>query len=138
MKTIKQISIFIENRRGSMSRILGALSNQDIEIFAASVADTNDYGILRLITSNQIKASQLLSEAGLLVNMNEVLAVSVDGSVESFANAIASLTRNGVIINYLYTFSKDSKLVLILRPADLETACKVAEEQGLELIKGWE
>lgn len=138
MKTIKQLSIFLENRQGSLNRILSILSNQSIEIQAASVADTNDYGILRLITSNQTKAAQLLSAEGILVNVNEVLAISIDDNVAAFAKAVASLTDNGVTINYIYTFSKDGRLVLIIRPADLEMACNVAASQGLELIQGWE
>ncbi len=138
MKTIKQLSIFLENKQGSLNRILSILSNQNIEIQAASVADTNDYGILRLITSNQTKAAGLLSAEGILVNVNEVLAISIDDNVAAFAKAVASLTDNGVTINYLYTFSKDGRLVLIIRPADLEMACNVASGQGLELIQGWE
>lgn len=138
MKTIKQLSIFLENRQGSLNRILSILSNQSIEIQAASVADTNDYGILRLITSNQTKAAQLLSAEGILVNVNEVLAISIDDNVAAFAKAVASLTDNGVTINYIYTFSKDGRLVIIIRPADLEMACNVAASQGLELIQGWE
>ncbi len=138
MKTIKQLSIFLENRQGSLNRILSVLSNQNVELQAASVADTNDYGILRLITSNQTKAAQLLSEAGFLVNQNEVMAVSIDNNIAAFAAAVAKFNDSGVALNYLYTFSKDGKLVLVLRPADLEKAEDVAEKAGLELIQGWE
>ncbi len=138
MKTIKQLSIFMENKQGSLSTILSALSQQNIEIQAASVADTNDYGILRLITSDQTKAARLLSELGILVNVNEVLAISIQDDTAAFASAIDTLTGNGVIISYLYTFLKDNKLVLIIRPADLEQAEKVALEGGLCLIQGWE
>lgn len=138
MKTIKQLSIFLENRQGSLKKILSTLSDQDIEIQAASVADTNDYGILRLITSNQKKTCQLLSETGVLVNVNEVLAVSIEDSISAFATAVSKLTDNGVEISYLYTFSKDGRLVLIIRPADLEKACEVSEANGLTLIQGWE
>ncbi|MCQ2067078.1 MAG: acetolactate synthase [Bacteroidaceae bacterium] len=138
MKTIKQLSVFLENSQGSLKKILSALSNQNIEIQAASVADTNDYGILRLITSDQIKTCRLLSDIGVLVNVNEVLAVSIEDSMAAFASTVAVLSDNGVEINYLYTFTKDAKLVLIIRPADLEKACAVAEANGLTLIQGWE
>lgn len=138
MKTIKQLSIFLENRQGSLKRILSALSDQNIEIQAASVADTNDYGILRLITSNQTKAAALLSDIGVLVNVNEVLAISIEDNVAAFSATISSLTDNGVVINYLYTFSKGGRLVLIVRPADMEKAELVASAQGFQLIQGWE
>ena len=138
MKTIKQLSIFLENRQGSLKKILGTLSDQDIEIQAASVADTNDYGILRLITSNQRKAWTLLTDTGVLVNVNEVLAIAIEDSMTAFAKAVSTLTDNGVGISYLYTFIKNGKLVLIIRPTDLEKACSVAETNGLTLIQGWE
>lgn len=138
MKTIKQISIFLENQRGKLSDILTALKDQDIEIQAASVADTTEYGILRLITSDQRKASELLSAKGHLVNMNEVLAIQVEPDTASFADAIDALTSGGCSISYLYTFHKDGKLVLIIRSANLEKAQDVAEQKGLTLIQGWE
>ena len=114
MKTIKQISIFLENQRGKLSDIFTALKNQNIEIQAASVADTTEYGILRLITSDQKKASALLTENGHLVNLNEVLAIQVEPDTAAFAD------------------------VLIIRPASLEIAERVATEKGLTLIQGWE
>ena len=138
MKTIKQISIFLENQRGKLSDILTALKDQNIEIQAASVADTTEYGILRLITSNQIKAARLLSAQGNLVNLNEVLAIQVEPDTAAFADAIDALTSGGCSISYLYTFHKDGKLVLIIRPANLETTERVATEKGLTLIQGWE
>ena len=138
MKTIKQISIFLENQRGKLSDILTALKNQNIEIQAASVADTTEYGILRLITSNQKKAAQLLSGQGHLVNLNEVLAIQVEPDTAAFADAIDALTAGGCSISYLYTFHKDGKLVLIIRPANLEITERVATEKGLTLIQGWE
>ena len=138
MKTIKQISIFLENQRGKLSDILTALKDQNIEIQAASVADTTEYGILRLITSNQKKAAELLTAKGHLVNLNEVLAIQVEPDTAAFADAIDALTSGGCSISYLYTFHKDGKLVLIIRPANLEITERVATEKGLTLIQGWE
>ena len=138
MKTIKQISIFLENQRGKLSDIFTALKNQNIEIQAASVADTTEYGILRLITSDQKMASALLAEKGQLVNLNEVLAIQVEPDTAAFADAVDTLTSGGCSISYLYTFHKDGKLVLIIRPASLEIAERVATEKGLTLIQGWE
>ncbi len=138
MKTIKQLSIFLENKNGKLGNILDVLKAENIEIQAASVADTTDYGILRLITSEQMKASRLLQSKGILVNVNEVLAIEIDANTSTFASAIDSITKGGVSINYLYTFHKDGKLVLIIRPADIAQAEKVISENGLTLIQGWE
>ncbi|MBO7248259.1 MAG: acetolactate synthase [Bacteroidaceae bacterium] len=138
MKTIKQLSIFLENQNGKLSDIFNALKEESIEIQAASVADTTDYGILRLITSNQIQASKLLQSKGILVNVNEVLAIEIDANTSTFANAVETITKEGVSINYLYTFHKDGNLVLIIRPANLEHAESVISAKGLKLIQGWE
>lgn len=138
MKTIKQLSIFLENQKGRLGDILNALKNENIEIQAASVADTTEYGILRLITSDQTKAQKLLSSKGILVNMNEVMAIQINPDTASFAQAVDKLTDGGVSINYLYTFHKDGFLILIIRPADLQTAQDAATAAGLTLIQGWE
>lgn len=138
MKTIKQLSIFLENQKGRLGDILNALKNENIEIQAASVADTTEYGILRLITSDQTKAQKLLSAKGILVNMNEVMAIQINPDTASFAQAVDKLTDGGVSINYLYTFHKDRFLILIIRPADLQTAQDAATAAGLTLIQGWE
>lgn len=138
MKTIKQLSIFLENQKGRLGDILNALKNENIEIQAASVADTTEYGILRLITSDQTKAQKLLSAKGILVNMNEVMAIQINPDTASFAQAVDKLTDGGVSINYLYTFHKDGFLILIIRPADLQTAQDAATAAGLTLIQGWE
>lgn len=138
MKTIKQLSIFLENKAGRLVEILDALKDQNIEIQAVSVADTTDYGILRLITSNQAKAQQLLAAKGILVNMNEVMAIQVNPDTAAFTAAVDALTKGGVNISYLYTFHKDGQLVLIIRAADLELAERVATAAGLSLIQGWE
>lgn len=138
MKTIKQLSIFLENKAGRLVEILDALKAENIEIQAAAVADTNDFGILRLITSNQAKAQELLAAKGILVSMNEIMAISVESDTASFTAAVDKLTKGGVNVSYLYTFQKDGKLVLIIRTDNLEQAEKVCEQSGLELIQGWE
>ena len=72
------------------------------------------------------------------VNLTEVLAIQVEADTAAFADAIDALTAGGCSISYLYTFHKDGKLVLIIRPASLEIAERVATESGLTLIQGWE
>ena len=121
-----------------MGDILSVLSEEKIQIQAASVADTSDYGILRLITSDQYKAMELLKSKGILANMNEVLAIKISAITSDFADAVKILTEGQVGINYLYTFYQQDKLVLIVRPDDLNLAIKVVESHGLELIQGWE
>lgn len=138
MNTIKQLSIFLENRLGTLQKVLEALQQQNIEIQAVSVADTSDYGILRLITSDQFKAEQLLKQNGILANVNEVFAIKIDSNTGAFSKAVSCLTEKGIGIKYLYTFSLQNKLVLIVRVDKLEAAETVLTASGLELVKGWE
>ena len=90
--TISQISVFVENKFGRLNEILSFLSKENIRIIAATVADTTEYGILRLITTNQHKAFQLLKAQGVSANLSDVLAVKTDATVpvDRFPAALTS------------------------------------------------
>ena len=123
--TIDQISIFLENKFGRLNEILSILSKEDIRIIAASVADTSDYGILRLITNNQIKALQVLKENGVSANRNAVLAISVNSTAGEMSQTIESFTKAGINIEYMYCFSTNQQAILILRTNNLDAAHEV-------------
>ncbi len=129
--TINQISIFLENKFGRLNEILSFLSKENIRVVAATVADTSDYGILRLITSNQIKALQLLKENGVSANLNTVLAISVDSSIDKFAETIQYFTKAGISIEYMYCFSINQKAILVLRTNNIDAANEVIRRYGL-------
>lgn len=129
--TINQISIFLENKFGRLNEILSFLSKENIRVVAATVADTSDYGILRLITSNQIKALQLLKENGVSANLNTVLAISVDSSIDKFAETIQYFTKAGISIEYMYCFSINQKAILVLRTNNINAANEVIRRYGL-------
>ena len=129
--TINQISIFLENKFGRLNEILSILSKENIRVLTATVADTSDYGILRLITSNQHKVIQLLKEHGVSANLNSVLAVSVESSMEKFAETIELFTRAGISIEYMYSFSFSGKTILILRTNNIDAANDVIRRYNL-------
>ncbi len=129
--TIDQISIFLENKFGRLNEILSILSKEDIRVIAASVADTSDYGILRLITDNQIKALQVLKENGVTANRNAVLAISVDSSTGKLSQTIESFTKVGINIEYMYCFSTNQQAILILRTNNLDAAHEVIRRCGM-------
>lgn len=129
--TINQISIFLENKFGRLNEILSFLSKENIRVISATVADTSDYGILRLITSNQIKALQLLKENGVSANLNTVLAISVDSSIDKFAETIQYFTKAGISIEYMYCFSINQKAILVLRTNNIDAAHEVIRRYGL-------
>ena len=133
--TIKQISVFLENKFGKLSEVLSYLSEENIRIIAATVADTSDYGILRLITSDQQKTYQLLKEKQISVNLSEVFALEIGAYVDNFAETISCFTKAGVDIEYMYCFSYNSKAMLVLRTKNLNAAYDVVRKNNLNNIQ---
>lgn len=132
--TINQISIFLENKFGRLSEVFSMLGKENIHIIASMVADTSDYGILRLITSNQHKALSILSQHNVTANSNEVLAIEVSSDAQKMAELIELFTRAGINIEYMYSFTISQKAVIVLRTKNLDTACDVVRKNGLSFV----
>ena len=132
--TINQISIFLENKYGKLNELLTLLSKENIRLIAATVADTTEFGILRMIVSDAQKAHQLLKNHNVNVNLTEVLAIAAQPSVDSFAEILAHFTQAGLSIEYMYCFSSKEKSVLILRTNNRESAIDVIRKQNLNYI----
>jgi hypothetical protein len=133
---IKQLSIFVENRPGRMAEVTEALSESGIDIRALSLADTSDFGLLRLIVTDPGAAVSMLKKAGVMVKVNDVLAIAVSDKPGQFAGAIRLLADAGVNLEYLYAFlsRKDGDAVIILRVDDLEKGAGVLVSNGVRLL----
>ena len=118
--TIKQLSIFIENKGGTLIRVLNLLSEAGIQIIASMVADTQDYGIYRVLCNAPARAYLILKEANINVQLSDVIALSIDDEPGCAAQAVQVLSDAGVSISYLYSFLWRGKGVLAFRanPAD--------------------
>lgn len=132
--TVNQISIFLENKYGKLSEILALLAEEQIRIVAATVADTSEYGILRIIVSEPQKAYKTLKDNKVSANLTEVLAISTNSCVGSFAQTLSHFTKAGISIEYMYCFSVNGKAILILRTTNVEAAREVIRRQNLEYI----
>jgi len=132
--TIKQISIFLENKYGKLNELLTLLSKENIRIIAATVADTTEFGILRMIVSNAPKAYQLLKNNNVNVHLTDVLAIATSSSAGSFADILTHFTNAGLSIEYMYCFSFKEQSVLILRTNHRESALDVIRKQNLNYI----
>ena len=110
--TIKQLSIFIENKGGTLIKVLDLLSKAGIQIIASTVADTKDYGIYRVLTNNPAQAYLILKDAGINVQLSEVFALSIDDQPGRAAETIL----------YLYSFLWKGKGVLVFRADQSEKA----------------
>lgn len=132
--SMQQLSIFLENKTGRLTEVLEVLGNESIEIAAMSVADTSEYGILRLIVSNPDEAHLLLKEKGFSANLTDVLAVALPSTAGAFASVLKHFSAENVGIEYVYAFSFEHTAVLIIRPANNKKALEVAEKYELRLV----
>ena len=102
--TIKQLSIFIENKGGTLITVLDLLSKAGIQIIASTIADTKDYGIYRVLTNDSAQAYLILKEAGINVQLSDVFALSIDDQPGRAAEVVSLISEAGVSILYLYSF----------------------------------
>jgi hypothetical protein len=121
---MKQISIFLENRRGQLSQICRDLADADVNIVTLSLADTSDFGIVRMIVDDYEKAHETLTDKGHVVNVCKVVAVCVPDRVGGMAEVMAALDKAEVDIEYSYAFAehKGEKAVLVFRFGDTAKA----------------
>lgn len=133
---IKQLSVFVENKPGRLAEITEALAAAGVDIRAISVADTSDFGILRLIVDRPEEAVLALKEAGMTVSLTDVIAVGIDDKPGSFAKSVRVLADAGLTIEYMYAFiSRDKgKAYIIIRVDDSVLASKALEESGVHLL----
>jgi hypothetical protein len=113
--TIKQLSIFIENKEGTLTKVLDLLSKAGIQIIASTIADTKDYGIYRVLCDKPTQAYLILKENGINVQLADVIALSIDDVPGRAAEAVKTLSAASVNILYLYSFLWKGKGVLVLR-----------------------
>lgn len=132
--TIKQLSIFIENKGGTLIKVLDRLSEAGIQIIASTVADTQDYGIYRVICDNPKKAYIILKEEGINLQLTDVYALYVNDEPGAMANTLRELADSGIAISYIYTFLLNGKGVLVFRTSDMEKTNEVISLKKLNPV----
>ena len=125
MPVVKQLSIFLENKPGVLARLCKSFSEQEINILGLSVSDTVDHAVVRLITSNPKKASDVLESAGVLVVETEVLALNLPDKPGELASLAQKLSRAKINIEYAYGTTEAAGGTLILRVNDIPKAKKI-------------
>ncbi len=101
---IKQVSVFVENKSGKLAEVIKTIGDNAIDIYALSIADTTDFGVLRLIVSDPDKAKEVLKEKGMVVKRTDVIAVVVEDKPGGLAHVLDVLRDKGIGIEYLYAF----------------------------------
>ncbi|MCL2819908.1 MAG: ACT domain-containing protein [Oscillospiraceae bacterium] len=138
--TVEQLSVFVENRPGKLLEALETLGDANVDLRALSLADTSDFGILRIIVDSPSNAFNTLGEAGFLVKSNDVLAVVIGDKPGGLAAIVRILSDAGVNIEYTYAFvahSRDNAYV-ILRVDDNDEAIKVLSKNDVTLLSSKE
>jgi hypothetical protein len=133
---IQQISVFLENKTGRIADVTRLIANAGINIRAISIADTADFGILRLIVDKPTEASEAISKGGFTTRMTDVLAIEIPDQPGSLAKIMEIFKETGVNIEYLYaSLEKDcSTAVVIFKVEDIEHSLKIVAEHKLSTI----
>jgi hypothetical protein len=130
----KQVSVFLENKSGRLNEVAQILGEAEINISAFTVADTSDFGVLRLIVSDPDKACDVLKENQFSVRTTDVVLVNSPNRPGALSRMLQILNSEGVFIEYLYAFSmNDDTAVIVIRPANLEKCLKILEDHKNEL-----
>ncbi len=135
---IKQLSVFLENKPGHMSAICKRLAEANISILTLSLADTQQFGILRLIVGDWERAMKLLQEAGCVVRIAEVVATEIDDRPGGLADILSILEEANVNIEYMYafTFHKADKAILVFRFENPDAAVQILQDKGVNMFDG--
>ena len=124
--TFNQVSVFIENRQGRLGEVLQVLKDNDVNILSISLADTTEYGLLRLIVNKPEVAKDVLLKAGFSSMLTEVLIVKVSHVAGSLQNILAAIAKANVSIEYMYGLSVESTdASIVMKTNELEEACMV-------------
>jgi len=133
---IKQISVFLENKSGRLAAVTKVLGLNDIDISALSIADTTDFGILRLIVNKPDMAEKALNENGFTVSITEVIAISIPDKPGGLATALEVLQNESISIEYTYAFvgKREGEALVILRTDNQQKAMEVLKKNNIKVL----
>ncbi len=135
---VKQISVFLENKSGRLAQVTQVLGQQNINIRALSIADTTDFGILRLIVNDPDSAYQALKEAGFTVSTTDVIAVEVGDEPGGLARVLELLQQKSINIEYLYAFLQKAAnaALVVFRVEQIDEAIDVLQKNNVNILGG--
>ena len=133
--TVNQISVFVENKPGKLVEVIETLGDNGVDLRAMSIADTSDFGILRLIVDKPDTALEVLNKDEYITSVNKVIAVSIEDTPGSLARVLRILAEAGVSIEYVYAFitHEAGSAYVIIRVEDNERAVAAMKEKGVKL-----
>lgn len=132
---IKQLSVFIENREGRLEEVLDVLKKSGVNIVSLSLADTSEYGLLRLLVNNPEAGKKALRENGFSAMLTDVLGVKLCHRVGYLQELLEVICKNGINIEYMYALSTGTDdASIVIKTSDLEKAAAILKETAVELV----
>ena len=131
--TIQQLSVFLENREGRLDDVLDVLAKNDVNIVALSLADTSDYGMLRMIVSDPQKGRASLKDAGITAMLTDVVALRVPHATGSLSKAMHQIVEGRVNIEYMYAFANGSDAAAVLKRDDPLKVVDILKGSGFDV-----
>ncbi len=133
---IKQLSIFLQNRMGSLSNPLEVLSENDVNIRAMCMADTSEFGILRLVVDNPKKGKEVLEEKNFLVKITDIIGVEMYDGPGGLTSVLKVIKENEIDLEYLYAFTHDkvNKAILLIHADDIDHLISVLTENDITIV----
>jgi len=138
---VKQVSVFLENKSGRLADVTRVLGSNDIDITALTIADTAEFGILRLIVDKPDKAVEVLRKNNFSVDITEVIAIRVDNKPGGLSVALNLLQNNNIGIEYMYSYlgnTKDGKAIIIIRVEDIPRTVQILKDNGIDIVSAEE
>lgn len=130
-----QLSVFLENKSGRLTEVLETLGEENIRITALTVADTAEFGILRLIVSEPEKAREILKQHSFTVHLSDVISIMAPGEAKYYAKVLKILSDQLISVEYTYAFPSGDKSIIIIRCSNTDEAIKALKKHEMELLK---
>ena len=132
--TIKQLSVFLENKTGRINEVTKILGKAGISMQAFSMAETTDFGILRLIVAEVDKAVEVLREANFAVMLTDVVCISCSNQAGALSTLLDKLSEQDIFIEYMYAFAEGDKANIVIRPSDIERCVATLEQCKCDMV----
>lgn len=132
---IKQLSIFLENKTGRLTELTHLLGKAGINLSAFSMAESSDFGIMRVVLSDPQAAKKLLTANGFTVTLSDVVCLFVPNTPGMLSDALLTLSEHNVSIDYMYAFAMDDMARVVIRPNDINKCVEILQKTNQKMIR---
>ncbi len=137
---INQITVFLENKAGALLNVTKILSDNNVDLRAINIAETADYGLLRMITADNASAEKVLKNEGLIFTETPVLAVAIDDKTGALSGVLEVLAKENIDVNYMYSIfgHQNGKAYMIMQVAEVDKASEILKANGITIAESYD